>query len=108
MAVKCKVSSASPEVQLRKAAGSTICKIIIDRHGRQAMTEVIRKVFSEHPSELEPRTYLAPAREELIKAVKYKNEHVLDSATKPDIERILCILSRSCVIKLSTMSNTMD
>jgi fructose-bisphosphate aldolase class II len=69
-----------PEEQLRKAAGSAVCKINIDSDGRLAMTAVIRKVFAENPAEFDPRKYLGPAREELIKMVKYKNEHVLGSA----------------------------
>jgi fructose-bisphosphate aldolase class II len=46
------------------------------------MTAVIRKVFAENPAEFDPRKYLGAAREELIKMVKYKNEHVLGSAGK--------------------------
>jgi fructose-bisphosphate aldolase class II len=69
-----------PEEQLRTATGSAVCKINIDSDGRLAMTAVIRKVFAENPAEFDPRKYLGPAREELIKMVKYKNEHVLGSA----------------------------
>jgi fructose-bisphosphate aldolase class II len=71
-----------PEEQLRKAAGSAVCKINIDSDGRLAMTAIIRKVFAENPAEFDPRKYLGPAREELIKMVKYKNEHVLGSANR--------------------------
>jgi fructose-bisphosphate aldolase class II len=69
-----------PEEQLRTATGSAVCKINIDSDGRLAMTAVIRKVFAENPAEFDPRKYLGPARKELIKMVKYKNEHVLGSA----------------------------
>jgi fructose-bisphosphate aldolase class II len=71
-----------PEEQLRKAAGSAVCKINIDSDGRLAMTAVIRKVFAENPSEFDPRKYLGPAREEIIKMVIQKNEKVLGSAGK--------------------------
>jgi fructose/tagatose bisphosphate aldolase len=71
-----------PEEQLRKAARSAVCKINIDSDGRLAMTAIIRKVFAENPAEFDPRKYLGPAREELIKMVKYKNEKVLGSAGK--------------------------
>ena len=71
-----------PENQLRKAAASAVCKINIDSDGRLAMTASIRKVFAEKPTEFDPRKYLGPARDELIKMVKYKNEHVLGSAGK--------------------------
>jgi len=71
-----------PEKQLRKAASSAVCKINIDSDGRLAMTALIRKVFAENPAEFDPRKYLGPAREEIIKMVKYKNEHVLGSANR--------------------------
>jgi fructose-bisphosphate aldolase, class II len=71
-----------PEAQLRKAAASAVCKINIDSDGRLAMTAVIRKIFAENPAEFDPRKYLGPARDELIKMVKYKNEKVLGSAGK--------------------------
>jgi len=69
-----------PEEQLRKAAGSAVCKINIDSDGRLAMTAVIRKVFAENPAEFDPRKYLGPARDELVQMVKYKNTNVLGSA----------------------------
>ena len=71
-----------PEEQLRKAAASAVCKINIDSDGRLALTAVIRKIFAENPTEFDPRKYLGPAREELIKMVKHKNERVLGSAGK--------------------------
>ena len=71
-----------PEEQLRKAAKSAVCKINIDSDGRLALTAVVRKVLTEKPSEFDPRKYLGPAREELVKMIKYKNENVLGSAGK--------------------------
>ena len=66
--------------QLRKAAKSAVCKINIDSDGRLVMTAVIRKVFSEKPGEFDPRKYLGPAREELIKMYMDKNKTVVGSA----------------------------
>jgi fructose-bisphosphate aldolase class II len=71
-----------PVKQLRRAAQSAVCKINIDSDGRLAVTAIIRKVFAEKPSEFDPRKYLGPARDELIKMVKRKNEQVLGSAGK--------------------------
>ena len=71
-----------PEDQLRKAAQSAVCKINIDSDGRLAMTAKIREVFATKPAEFDPRKYLGPAREELIKMYKHKNENVLGSAGK--------------------------
>src|SRR5271157_2892504 len=69
-----------PEEQLRRAAGSAVCKINIDSDGRLAKTATIRKIFAEKPGEFDPRKYLGSARDELIKMIKYKNEHVLGSS----------------------------
>ena len=71
-----------PEDQLRKAAKSAVCKINIDSDGRLAMTAMVRKELYEHPENFDPRKYLGPAREELIKMYKHKNENVLGSAGK--------------------------
>ena len=71
-----------PEEQLRKAAKSAVCKINIDSDGRLAMTAMIRKILAEKRHEFDPRKYLGPAREELIKMYKHKNKEVLGSAGK--------------------------
>ena len=69
-----------PAEQLRRAARSAVCKINIDSDGRLAMTAMIRQVFAEQPAEFDPRKYLGPARDELVKMVKHKNINVLGSA----------------------------
>jgi fructose-bisphosphate aldolase class II len=69
-----------PAEQLRRAARSAVCKINIDSDGRLAMTAMIRQIFAEKPAEFDPRKYLGPARDELIKMVKHKNINVLGSA----------------------------
>ncbi len=71
-----------PEDQLRKAAKSAVCKINIDSDGRLAMTATIRRELHENPSNFDPRKYLGPAREELIKMYMRKNREVLGSAGK--------------------------
>ncbi|HUL01066.1 MAG TPA: class II fructose-bisphosphate aldolase [Nitrospirota bacterium] len=71
-----------PEDQLRRAAKSAVCKINIDSDGRLVVTAMVRKVFSETPSEFDPRKYLGPAREELKKLIIAKNTAVLGSAGK--------------------------
>ena len=71
-----------PEEQLRKAAKSAVCKINIDSDGRLGVTAIIRKVLAEKPSEFDPRKYLGPAREELVRMIKHKNENVLGSANR--------------------------
>jgi fructose-bisphosphate aldolase class II len=69
-----------PAEQLRKAAKSAVCKINIDSDGRLVMTAMIRKTFAEKPAEFDPRKYLGPARDELVKMIVDKNQNVLGSA----------------------------
>jgi len=71
-----------PEEQLRKAAASAVCKINIDSDGRLVFTAKIREFMANNPSEFDPRKYLKPARADLIKMYKAKNENVLGSAGK--------------------------
>ncbi len=68
------------EDQLRRAARSAVCKINIDSDGRLVVTAIIRKVFTEKPGEFDPRKYLGPARDELVKVIVRKNKEVLGSA----------------------------
>ncbi|MBN1870678.1 MAG: class II fructose-1,6-bisphosphate aldolase [Candidatus Omnitrophica bacterium] len=79
---KLKDSVGIPEEQLRKATQSAVCKVNIDSDGRLWMTAAIRKLFNEKPAEFDPRKYLGPARDALIKMYKHKNEKVLGSARK--------------------------
>jgi fructose-bisphosphate aldolase class II len=44
------------------------------------MTAAVRKVFSEVPSEFDPRKYLGPARDQLKTLYKHKIVNVLGSA----------------------------
>lgn len=69
-----------PADQLREAARSAVCKINIDSDSRLVMTGVIRKVLYEDKKVVDPRKYLAPAREELKKMYMRKNIEVLGSA----------------------------
>ena len=71
-----------PSEQLRRAAQSAVCKINIDSDGRLVVTAIVRKVFKESPAEFDPRKYLGPAREELVKMIINKNQKVLGSANR--------------------------
>ena len=71
-----------PEDELRKAAKMDVCKINIDSDSRLAMTAAVRKVMHDHPEEFDPRKYLGPAREEMVKLYKHKIINVLGSEGK--------------------------
>ncbi len=71
-----------PEDMLREAAKMGVCKINIDTDIRLAMTAVIRKEFTEHPENFDPRKYLGPAREAVKEMVQRKIKNVLGSSGK--------------------------
>lgn len=71
-----------PEPMLREAAQYGVCKINIDSDLRLAMTGVIRKEFSDNPSNFDPRKYLGPARDAIYGMVKHKILNVLGSNQK--------------------------
>jgi fructose-bisphosphate aldolase class II len=70
------------EDQLRRAAGSAVCKINIDSDGRLVVTAKVREYLANNPGEFDPRKYLGAARKELVKLLKEKNATVLGSAGK--------------------------
>jgi fructose-bisphosphate aldolase class II len=81
-----------PEIQLREAAKSAVCKINIDSDGRLVMTAKIREIFALHPEEFDPRKYLGPARDALRCMYAEKNTNVLGSAGKaPEIKSLKTI-----------------
>jgi fructose-bisphosphate aldolase class II len=75
-----------PEEALAKAGKLGVAKINIDTDLRLALTSAIRKVFSEKPSEFDPRNYLGPGRD-AVKAVVANKVKVLGCAGKADLCR---------------------
>ena len=73
-----------PEEQLRKAAKLAVCKINIDSDGRLAMTAAVRKHLAENPGDFDPRQYLKPVRDLLVKMYSRNNREVLGSAGQLD------------------------
>ena len=71
-----------PEEMLREAAKMAVCKINIDSDIRLAMTATVRKYLAEHPSDFDPRAYLAPARTAVKDMVAHKINVVLGCAGK--------------------------
>ena len=71
-----------PEDMLLKAGTFGVCKINIDTDLRLAMTASIRKYFTEHPGDFDPRQYLGPAREAIKAMVAHKMRDVLNCSSK--------------------------
>ncbi len=73
-----------PDEQLRRASEMAVCKINVASDTRIAITGTLRKYFSEHPEQFDPRQYLRPARENVKEMVRYKLRHVLGCAGKAE------------------------
>ena len=72
-----------PEEQLAQASKSAVCKINIDSDSRLAMTAAVRQVLNQKPAEFDPRKYLGPARDEMVKLYTHKMQ-VLGSIGKSE------------------------
>ena len=71
-----------PDMQVREAVRGTVCKVNIVSDGWLVFTAVIRKMLHENPANFDPRKYLGPARDELVKEYARKNRDVFGSAGK--------------------------
>ncbi len=73
-----------PEDQIHLAVTKYgVCKVNIDTDLRLALTAKIREVFATKPGEFDPRNYLGPGREAIIKTVRQKL-HMLNSVGKAE------------------------
>ena len=73
-----------PEDQIANAVRKYgVCKVNIDTDLRLAMTAKIREVFATKPAEFDPRNYLGPAKEAIVKMVRRKLE-MLNSSGKTE------------------------
>ena len=62
-----------PEDQIADAVRRYgVCKVNIDTDLRLALTAKIREVFATKPDEFDPRKYLGPARDAIVKMVRHK------------------------------------
>ena len=62
-----------PEDQIHMAVTKYgVCKVNIDTDLRLALTAKIREVFATKPAEFDPRNYLGPGREAIIRMVRRK------------------------------------
>lgn len=75
-----------PDHAVTEAASRAVCKVNVDTDLRLTLTAHIRKVFTENPSEFDPRKYLGPGRKAITELVQQKL-HVLGCAGKADLCR---------------------
>jgi fructose-bisphosphate aldolase class II len=71
-----------PEEQIREACRSCVCKVNIATDALLVITAIIRKTIHEDPRIFDPRKYIGPARDELVRMYIRKNIEVLGSANR--------------------------
>lgn len=71
-----------PEEMIKEATKYGICKVNIDTDLRLAMTAEVRRVLAESPEEFDPRKYLGPGRDAILRMVQHKIKNVLNASNK--------------------------
>ena len=71
-----------PVEQVKQVAGTSVCKINIASDGWITMTAATRKALAENPAIIDPRKFLAPARDAMKEMYVHKMKEVLGCAGK--------------------------
>lgn len=73
-----------PVEQVKEAVKTAVCKINIASDGWITMTATSRKVLAENPDIIDPRKFLAPARDAMREVYVFKMREVFGCAGKVD------------------------
>jgi len=80
-----------PVEEIQRGIKNGVRKINIDTDNRMAMTGQIRKVLSENPGEFDPRKYLTPARDAMVKLCKRRFEEFGTAGNASKIGHVLTL-----------------
>ena len=78
-----------PIEEIQRGIKHGVRKVNIDTDNRMAITGQIRRVFQEHPEEFDPRKYLKPAMEGMVKICKLRFEQFGTAGQASKIKRVL-------------------
>ena len=78
-----------PIEEIQRGIKNGVRKINIDTDNRMAITGQIRRVLQEHPEEFDPRKYLKPAMDAMVKVCKARFEEFGTSGEASKIKRIV-------------------
>jgi fructose-bisphosphate aldolase class II len=78
-----------PIAEIQRGIKNGVRKINIDTDNRMAMTGQIRRVLQEHPEEFDPRKYLKPAEDAMVKVCKARFEEFGAAGAASKIKRII-------------------
>ena len=80
-----------PIEEIQRGIKHGVRKVNIDTDNRMAITGQIRRVFQEHPEEFDPRKYLKPAQDAMIKICKLRFEQFGTAGQAPKIKKVLSL-----------------
>jgi fructose-bisphosphate aldolase class II len=80
-----------PVEEIQRGIKNGVRKINIDTDNRMAMTGQIRKVFAENPGEFDPRKYLKPAQDAMVKLCKQRLEEFGTAGQASKIKRVFTL-----------------
>ena len=80
-----------PIAEIQRGIKHGVRKINIDTDLRMAITGQIRRVLTEHRSEFDPRKYLMPAREAMLKVCKERYQEFGAAGMASKIKRVLSL-----------------
>jgi fructose-bisphosphate aldolase class II len=78
-----------PIEEIQRGIKNGVRKINIDTDNRMAITGQIRKVLKEHPEEFDPRKYLKPAVDAMVKVCMARFEEFGTAGQAPKIKHII-------------------
>jgi len=78
-----------PIEEIQRGIKNGVRKINIDTDNRMAITGQIRRVLQEHPEEFDPRKYLKPAIEAMVKVCKARLQEFGTAGQASKIKRIV-------------------
>ncbi|RYE51957.1 MAG: fructose-1,6-bisphosphate aldolase, partial [Rhizobiaceae bacterium] len=78
-----------PVEEIQRGIKHGVRKINIDTDNRMAMTGQIRKILAEHPGEFDPRKYLKPAMEAMVKLCKQRLQEFNTAGKASKIKQVL-------------------
>ena len=78
-----------PVEEIQRGIKHGVRKINIDTDNRMAMTGQIRKILSENPGEFDPRKYLKPAMDAMVKLCKQRLQEFNTAGQASKIKKVL-------------------
>jgi fructose-bisphosphate aldolase class II len=78
-----------PVSEIQRGIKNGVRKINIDTDNRMAMTGQIRKVLKEDPSEFDPRKYLKPAMDAMVKLCTQRLQEFNTAGQASKFKRVL-------------------